>query len=363
MGKRSADLNVAMVSTWHCKCGVATYSENLVNALAKQGVTIYVVRVPRFGQKTQESLLNVVQQIPVNKIDCVHIQHEYGIFQGFEQPFYSALKAIRKPLITTMHAVGVRLDTDSGIATMSDRVVVHNKFCTNRFGYPKKTVVIPHGASLHETDPPEKAKISLGLQPEAPIVGYCGYISEYKGLEVLVEAMTKVRNVGLLIAGGWHTDTLTPYMASLKQRSFELLPNRCQWLGYIPDGRLPVVYGAMDVLCYCSRFSTESGALLMGLSYGRPTIASSIPPFKEKEKQGALITFRGIKDLTRKIKQLLKDEDLRLKLAEGARRYVESVKWYPTIAERHISLYQDVIKRYEEKTKPPITVPNRRSKE
>lgn len=336
-------MNVGMITTWHCRCGVATYSEKLVNALANQGVDVYVIRVPRFGQKTQDSFLNVVQQIPVDKIDLIHIEHEYGIFQGFEQSFFAALKELKKPIITTMHAVGVKFDTDSGIAMASDRVVVHNKFCARRFGYPKKTVIIPHGASLRETTPLEKAKISLGLQPEAPIVGYAGYISEYKGLEVLVEAMTKVPNVGLLIAGGWHTETLTPYMASIKQRSFELLPNRCQWLGYIQDERLPDAYGAMDIVVYPSRYSTESGALIMALSHQKAVLASRIAPFIEKEKVGAIMTFKDARDLTAKIKRLLKDDKLRQSLEEGARKYVESTSW-PIVAEKHLKLYEEVIK-------------------
>lgn len=344
MDKRGSDnLKIALITTWHTRCGVATYSENLVKALAEQGITVYVVRVSRFGQKAQESLLNVVQQIPVDKIDLIHCQHEYGIFQGLEQEFYVTLKALKKPIITTMHAVGVKLDTDSGVATASDRVVVHNKFCAKRLGY-KNTVIIPHGTSLHEVVPMEKAKNSLGLQPEAPIVGYLGFISEMKGLEVLVEAMTKVSNAGLLIAGGWHTETFTPYMANIKQRSLELLPNRCQWLGYVPDERLPVVYGAIDILCYCSRFATESGALLMGLAHGRPTIASRLPPFREKEKQGALITFRDVSDLTRKIKLLLKDDVLRHKLEEGAKKWAYENRW-EVVAEKHIKLYIEVSKK------------------
>jgi glycosyltransferase involved in cell wall biosynthesis len=340
MGLICDGLRVAMVTPWHVRCGIATYSENLVKALAEQGTTIYVVRLSRFGQKVQDSLLNVVQQIPVDKIDLIHIQHEYGIFQGLEREFYVALKSLGKPLITTMHAVGVRVDTDIGIATTSDQVVVHNKFCADRLGY--KSTIIPHGAVPSKTMEVEKAKLSFGIDPRTPIVGYVGFISNYKGLELLIEAITKVPKAALLIAGGWHTETDTPYIMTLKQKSLEVLPSRCQWVGYIPDERLSAAYGAMDVVVYPSRYATESGALIMALGYGKAVLASNIEPFKEKEKVGALMTFKGVRDLTRKIKRLLKDEELRRQLEEGAKKYCEETSWNK-IAEKHIALYKQLL--------------------
>jgi hypothetical protein len=83
----------------------------------------------------------------------------------------------------------------------------------------------------------------------------------------------------------------------------------------------------------------------MGLSHGRPTIASNLPPFKEKEKELALVTFKDVNDLIRKIKRLLVDKSIRIGLAEGARRYSESVKWYPNIAQKHLLAYKDVLDR------------------
>jgi len=301
-----------------------------------------VVRVPRFGAKTSEVLENVVAGIPIGKVDLVHVQHEYGIFQGFDGRFYAALRQIGKPIVTTMHAVGNWV-IDSLIADVSNRVIVHNEFCASRFGFPKKTVIIPHGVVLSKCDSKEEARQKLGLPVNAPIIGYCGFISSYKGLEMLIEAMTTVPNVALLIAGGWHVEQETQYIVQLKQRTLDVLPGRCQWLGYIPDEQLSTVYGAMDVVVYPSRFSTESGALLMALGHGKAVIASDLSPFKEKERKGALITFKNVADLRHKISGLLANEELRQKLEEGAREYSESVSWQ-NIAVQHIQLYEKILK-------------------
>jgi glycosyltransferase involved in cell wall biosynthesis len=154
--------------------------------------------------------------------------------------------------------------------------------------------------------------------------------------------MADVKGAALLVGGGWFVGEETQYLMTLKQWSLNVLKGRCQWLGYVPDEKLATVYGAMDVFVYPSLYATESGALLTALSHGRATLASAVPPFKEKEKLGALMTFKGVEDLKRKIKRLLKDEALRRKLEEGARKFAEENSWV-SVAEKHLSLYKHIL--------------------
>ena len=251
------------------------------------------------------------------------------------------MKFLKLPIVTTMHAVG-DWEKDKVIAECSDVVIVHNKFCFRKFGFPRKTVIIPHGCKPSKCNDPVESKKALGIDPRIPIVGYCGFITQYKGLEFLIEAMKYVKNAGLLIAGGYHVSPDTQYITNLKNYSFMVLPGRVQWTGYVPDEKLPVVYGAMDLVVYPSRYATESGALLMALSFGKAVIASKIPPFEEKEEEGALITFRDVPDLVGKIKHLLGDVDARRRLEDGAREYVRNVSW-DRVAKIHIKLYEKVL--------------------
>lgn len=305
---------------------------------------VFIVRLPRFGTKTPEILQNVVDSIPVKEIDIIHTQHEYGLYQNLEGGYYSGLKALGKPLISTLHAIG-SWDTDRVICTTSDKVIVHNEFCARRLGY--SSVIIPHGCSPQQTVPRDEAKKALGIDPRIQIVGYCGFLSTYKNLETLIEAAEKMPNIALLIGGGWHAGPDTEYILALKDRTNKTLQGRCQWLGWVPDEKLPTVYGAMHIVAYPSRFATESGALLMALSHGCPTIASNLAPFKEKEKQGALMTFKDVPDLVRKIKRLLKDDDMRSRLEHGAWDYAQSNRW-ENVAATHISLYESLLKREKE---------------
>lgn len=336
-------MQIAMITPWMTRCGIYTYSKNLANALADLGHEIYIVRLPRFGHKIVATLDKVVESIPIDKVDLIHCQHEYGLYQELESSFYAGLKSLGKPLVTTMHAVG-KWDVDRLIATTSTKIIVHNQFCLKNFGYPKNTVIIPHGATPLKTPPPPRAecKKSLGIDVSIPMVGYLGFISSYKGLEILIEAMTKVPEAALLIGGGWHTETETQYIYRLKEQTLRVLPGRCSWLGFVSDEDMSRVYASMDIFVYPSRYATESGALLTALSHRKTVLASSIPPFKEKEKVGALMTFKSVRDLTRKIKRLLKDEELRHTLEEGARKYTQETSW-GNVAVAHKKLYEDVL--------------------
>ena len=336
-------MRIAMITPHGVKCGIYSYSRDLSEALAENGVDVYIIRLPRFGKKTPAILQKVVDKIPVQDVDLIHVQHEYGLYNGLEGRFYAGLKRLEMKIVSTMHAVG-NLMIDRVVANTSDKVIVHNEFCKGRFRFNSE--VIHHGCKPSETMPKKDAMKLLGIDERVSLVGYCGFISSYKGLESLIEAVSKIPESALLIGGGWHAGPGGLYVASINEMSQRLLPHRCKWIGFVPDKDLPMAYGAMDVVVYPSVYSTESGALLMALSHGKAVIANRLPPFREKEKLGALTTFRGVNSLVRTIRKVLKDEEYRASLEEGARAYAEANSW-SKVAEQHIKLYEEAISQIE----------------
>lgn len=330
-----------MVTPWEVRCGIFTYSRDLVFALAEQDVETYVVRLPRFGAKSREILLDVANRIPYDKVDLVHIQHEYGLYQGLDSVFFTAVRTHGKPIVTTMHAVG-NWEVDVLASGVSNRTIVHNQYCASRFPFPN-TTIIPHGVTPAEETDRARAKTMMGIAPEVPTVGYLGFISNYKGLENLIMAMVKVPKTALIICGGWHTDVQNDYIDRLRNWSRELLGNRVVWAGFIPDDKMADAYGAMDVFVYPSRFATESGALLHAMAYGKAIIASNVEPFKEKEKENAMVTFKDAEDLSVKINELLKLGAWRSDLEAGARAYAQRNSW-AEIAKKHVELYSDMLR-------------------
>ena len=332
-------MRIAMITPHGVKCGIFSYSRDLSEALAEKDVEIIIIRLPRFGRKSPAILQKVIDKIPVSDVDLIHVQHEYGLYNGLEGGFYGGLKQLGKPIVSTMHAVG-NLTVDRIVDEVSDKLIVHNKFCKKRFRF--KSEIIPHGCMPSKSMPRDEAMKRLGIDERINLVGYCGFISAYKGLETLIEAVSKIPKSVLLIGGGWHAGPDTQYIASLNQMTQTLLPHRCQWLDFVPDEELPMAYGAMDVVVYPSIYSTESGALLMALSHGKAVIANRLPPFREKEKLGALTTFRGVNSLVKKIRKVLRDEEYRASLEAGARAYAEANSW-EKVAEQHIELYERLL--------------------
>lgn len=330
-------VKVAMITPWKVRCGIFTYTENLSRALAEKDVDVYITRLIRFGQKTTMTMDVLLSKIPVDKVDLIHVQHEYGLYQNQEKYFYPVLKSLGKPIITTMHAVG-NWDTDLIIGRASDKLIVHNEYCAKRLSQP--SVIIRHGAKPQQLIPKDKARESIGIPANAKVVGYVGFITNYKGLEDMIEAMSKVPNVYLLIGGGYHTAQDTAYMGYLKELAKQKVPNRVHWTGFVSDEDLSRMYSAMDLVVYPSKFATESGALIMALSHGKAVIARDLPPFQEKE--GTLMTFKNVDDLAEKIKKMFKDDNLRKQYEQSAIEYTQATSW-ANIAELHKSLYEYIV--------------------
>jgi len=340
-------MKIGLVTTWHCRCGIASYSEALAKALAEQDVEVYIIRIPRFGDKYAEVFNKIAERIP-KEVDIIHCMHEYGLYNGLEDGFYNFLREHGKPVVTTMHATG-NWQVDRIIAEKSDAVIVHNKNMAKLFH--GKSHIVHHGVTVTPCMDMDVAKKAYGIDPKALIVGYLGFISPYKGLETLINVMEHVPEAGLLIAGGWHTGGDTDYGVRLKEDSLKRLQSRCQWIGYVPEDRMAYAYSSFNILVYPSNYISESGALLTGIGYGKAAIARNLAPNIEKEKEHALMTFRNEKDLEEKIHMLLSDAGAVKKLEDGARKYAEANKWSPNIAEEHIALYNSAIKHYGDEKK------------
>ncbi|GAH08517.1 unnamed protein product, partial [marine sediment metagenome] len=124
-------------------------------ALANKGVNVYIIRLPRFGRKSDTIFNQVVNKIPVNEIDLIHVQHEYGLYNNYDATFYNGLKRLGKPIVSTMHAVG-NLSIDLAIADASDKMIVHNDFCKKRIRVDSE--LIHHGCKPSEIVPRNVAK-------------------------------------------------------------------------------------------------------------------------------------------------------------------------------------------------------------
>jgi len=274
------------------------------------------------------------------KVDVIHVSHEYGLYQGGEGVFYGNLRQRQgaTPIVTTMHGVGNPIP-DEIVAENSDAVIVHNKFCEERYDHP--STVIPHGVSPETPIQMEEAKNRLKL--EGPVVTVFGFVGPYKGVETAIRTIgMDFPGVNLLVAGGWHVDYETTYMTQVKDLANTLAPGQVKWTGWVERDMLPVIFGASDVVLYCNRYATESGALLTALGYGRCVLAKALAPIREKEAEGALATYSNEGELVMRLEELLQRPEMRRTYEQGAERYAAKHSW-GKVARTHLDLYGELL--------------------
>jgi glycosyltransferase involved in cell wall biosynthesis len=236
--------------------------------------------------------------------DIIHLQQTPLLNHGFRSDF-RLIDAAHQAGIPVVHTVHNLLPHDSGarlripyaeLYRRVDHLICHSdaaaKQLTREFGVPQhRRTVIPHGPLFAPRQLPtpqdqEAARARLSLPTKRPIVLWQGVLAEYKGLDLLLQAWklcmhrlghAPVAKPLLLIAGSGPADL----EAVIRQAAQDAGDSVRADLRYIPTHILPAYYTAADILVYPYRAITTSGAMLTGLSYGKPIIASRLDPFQE----------------------------------------------------------------------------------
>ena len=331
MGQDPRVTEIAMVTPWEVRCGIATYSSFLSKALAEHDVATYIMRLNRFGHKTPQYLEHLGLRRFPKDIPIVHCQHEYGLYNQFEVSFYDALKPFfrKVKIVTTLHGIGMK-QLDVVLAQRSDLVIVHNEYQQRNFDHP--SVIIPHGITPRKCITSTRAKAQMDI--DGPTVGCFGFISPYKGIEDILYAAKHLPEITFIIAGGYHTTTDTGYISTLKK----LAAKNIVWTGYVDDKDLPRVMGAMDACIYPSTFISESGALLTLIGFGKAVIARNLPANKDKP----IWTFNSKDHLVELITTILGDEAALRKAEHSAEQYAKRNTW-SVVAEKHINEYNTLL--------------------
>ncbi len=168
---------------------------------------------------------------------------------------------------------------------------------------------------------PEFPDFSRRGDPEHRILAI-GHWGTYKRLELLLDAWQQVRDAvprsRLVIGGADHP--MTPgYMDSIKaQHSHD---PRIEFVGYVPEERLPDVFGSSSVLVMPYSSATgASGVAHQACEYGVPIVSADIPDFREMgDDEGMAIDFYRLadaRDLARRLIGLLQSPERQREMAE-----------------------------------------------
>lgn len=153
--------------------------------------------------------------------------------------------------------------------------VSRKEFCKDFSIDDARTCVIPHGIFEPKgiTVKPHKRGEKLNL------IMY-GNQSYYKGTDILVDALNLLPKdsqdkVHTVIVGKISPDYYEPLKKKTEHLDVEWIPE------FVPDDVLYSKIAESDVIVIPYREISQSGVLLLALSFKRPIIASDLPSFKE----------------------------------------------------------------------------------
>ena len=171
-----------------------------------------------------------------------------------------------------------------------------------------------------------EARAKLGLPQDRPIVTYVGNLLLVKGVDVLVEAVGRLKDLSdappiyvNMVGGG-------PLMDQLKSRADALgLKDRIGFAGRVLPTAVPEQMNACDVFCLPSREEGCPNVVLEALASGKPVVASRTGGIPElvRETNGLLVTPEDPDDLAHSLVKAVK----RSWDPEGLRRTVPSLSW------------------------------------
>ncbi len=187
-------------------------------------------------------------------------------------------------------------------------------------GWPAgKVAYIPNFAEAPaEAAPVERA--SLDTPAEAPLLLAMGRLHEAKAHDVTLNALTKLPDAYLWIAG------TGPEEARLKALAVALgVAPRVRFLGWRNDPS--ALYRAADVCVFPSRFEPLGNVVIQAWAHGLPVAAAASqgPGALIREgDDGLLVPVDDPEALTKAIRRLLDDPMLRIRLAQNGLDRVEA---------------------------------------
>jgi len=145
--------------------------------------------------------------------------------------------------------------------------------------YSIHQTVVPHGPYPFPdaTRPRAEVRTELGIPQDAHLFLCFGHLRDGKNLNLILEALCKVPDAWVLVAG---TEAGTGHVTSakyLKQAEQLGVDSRCRWvIGFASPELVADFFEATDfaLLTYEARFRSASGVLNVAARYRRPVVAS-----------------------------------------------------------------------------------------
>ena len=176
---------------------------------------------------------------------------------------------------------GDRLLANYFVKTVDGFVAMSKSVMTDleTFDKSKPKIFCPHplydnfGALIEKNT----AKQKLGLDANLKYILFFGFIRDYKGLDLLLEAMPKCieadNSIRLLVAGEFYSDS-KPFLELIKKYKLEnyvLMHN-----DFIPDEKVADYFCACDIVVQPYKDATQSGVTQIAYHFNKPMIVTDV---------------------------------------------------------------------------------------
>ncbi len=180
--------------------------------------------------------------------------------------------------------------------------------------------VLPNPApDVPELPVRDDLRAELGF--DGDVLVFAGRLGPQKSFATALDALTRVPNVSLVVAGDG------PERASLEQRAAELgLDTRVRFLGSVPRERVLRLFRAADASLLPSAWENFPHTVVEALAVGCPVIATSVggvPEVVRDGENGLLVPARDAEALAAVIRRFFEDGELRARLSGAAAASVE----------------------------------------
>ncbi|AJW65143.1 Spore coat protein SA [Elizabethkingia miricola] len=360
---------IAFISTFPPKvCGIATYSQDLVNTLRIQFPTSFQVSVfplesrqehyhypeeVSYVLKTYDpdsyiELANRINEDPLIKL--VILQHEFGFFTDTSIGLSVFLKILEKKVIVTFHTVLPKPDKNLKekvlqIANLSASVIVmtsiSSQILINDYDIlPEKIKVIPHGTHLLAYSDKISLKSKYNLTHKE-VLSTFGLLGPGKNIETTLKALPEIiskhPNVIFLIIGKTHPMIIKTHVEEYRNHLKDLITklgieDHVAFINsYLPLGELLEYLQLTDVYLFTSKDRNQavSGTFSYAISSGCPIVSTPIPHALEvlKDGSGIIIDFESPPQLAWAVNKILKDKTMQEKLRTKALEKMAPTAW------------------------------------
>jgi glycosyltransferase involved in cell wall biosynthesis len=299
-----SDKNIALMTTWNSRCGIATYSEDTFrhfpkipyilapnNEQIENSDTDNVIRCWDF----ESDLQDVIKSVKKYNIDILYIQFQYGFFNfRYFQDFLIALHNLSIRVVIIFHNTQDPCN-EKQLVTLKYQLekclqlIVHSQKDILRLqslGLKSNLSYLPHGINV----PSNTEKHNLDTK-DAKLIAVYGFALPQKGLVEVVQAISILNRktsgkYSLLMLNAEHGHPVSrEVIENIKCTVIELSLGDCVDLitDFLPYETSISHLQNADLILYPYQYSSESasGAVRIGLATKRPVAVTPLEIFSD----------------------------------------------------------------------------------